>query len=138
MQIDKPFLSPDFKQRAKRQRQLFIVLMLSVVLLALWNEGLVLADIPKPDPPPGTTGDNVWEVLIGWAKLAFEAILLLIAAGAFLVAAYAATVGLYRLFTDRDGWATLFGVFIAAIVVTFFVGQMAFEGSELLKQLTLT
>ena len=138
MQSLDTLFKPIFRhQNGQRKSMIWISIAgITIGAVLMFAAGETLAQIPQPDPPPGTSGGNVWEVLVGWAKLAFEAILILITVGAFLVAAWAAVVGLYRLFNDRDGWATLFGVFIAAIVVTFFVGQMAYEGSQILQQLT--
>ena len=114
--------------------RLVYVLVISLLLLSIGD--ISFADIPKPDPPPGVTGTNIWEILVGWAKLALEALLLLLAVVAFALVGYAGLIGFFRLFTGREEWGVLISVFVVGIVVIYFVGQMAYEGSELLKQLT--
>ncbi len=121
-----------------RARNFWLWLSAAMTIVWLCGVNAVYAEIPQPNLPPDANADDLVSVIIGYFKLIAEAAMIMLLVIAFVVAAYAGIVALYRLISDRDGWATLLGVFFGALVVLAFVGWILYEGDQTLQTVTNT
>lgn len=104
-------------------------LLIAFVLVAN-NAG---AEIPQPPIPEGADGDDLFSVIVFHFKQVAEAAMIILLVVAFVIAAYAGIVALYRLVTGRDDWGGLLGIFFGSLIVLAFVGFVLYEGDQTLQ-----
>ena len=119
-----------------RDRNFWWWLLAAAAIVWMCWMNAVYAEIPQPNLPPNANADDLVSVIIGYFKMIAEAAMIMLLVIAFVVAAYAGIVALYRLISDRDGWATLLGVFFGSLVVLAFVGWILYEGDQTLQTVT--
>ncbi len=114
-------------------RNVWVWLAMTALIILVAYAGAVEADIPKPKLPEGADENDIVSVITAYFKKIISVAMVILLVVAFVVAAYAGVVALYRLVTGRDDWGALLGVFFAALVVLAFVGFILYEGDQTLK-----
>lgn len=112
-----------------------LALFMAAALLAISIEPAAAQLTAPPAPPGGAGGEDIFSIIKAWVKNGAETALIVIVIISFVVAAYSAITALTRFISGRADWGGMFVIFLVAIVATVFVGQLAFEGSELVKKL---
>ena len=106
-----------------------------VLIFVAWQAG---ADIPRPPVPPGADEDDMASILLAYFKKYAALAMIVLFVIAFVIAAYAGIVALYRILNDRDGWGLLLSVFFAAVLVLAFVGFVLYQGDQALDGIVMT
>jgi len=113
-----------------RLREMYWTALASV---GVWTLGTGMANAQAEGFDPSALLDTA----IGWVKDFATVALTFIVIISFVVAAYAALVAVTRFVSGRGEWGGMFVVFLVALVVTVFVGQIAFEGQTAIDGLEL-